>query len=496
MWRPDQAIYGPAVPGPQPGFHQQRINMRPVTLEPTDKPVWPEDEVKEELEFQASGRNLPTLAPDAESRQTALGVHVGLPDRLHGYALKSLPGEAISLATHDYYLLSIPTSFSAPDNIIPRRLKLELILQDASGAKPPRIPVARRLHPATKVSTDITRLGTLKIDLAQALQQISPWLPDLLTAHTGGSLDLRRIRARVQADGRNSHVIRWRIADTKIAYDFNPSCVVEVPKAAQLTVNARLHVEVWKRTAIAFHKTYLIASRPTQYTLLNSVQVENLATGTEIILPRLSQERPREPRGAGDSTSIVKRDLPAPERLRTEPVLPTARIQQAERGNPAPAAPACGRGHPTTSFLQQVLVGEPGYCRECMAQMLGRCPSCGVRIRELLPWIGPDDAEGPGHYTPSALCDKCGYLFPWSTRQQRINHLENMIDREKLDGTTRLIVAHDLMLLRVYDDLDEDEQLELWRRIKNKAPDFVTGPAWRIIETLLTAYLIESLSIV
>jgi hypothetical protein len=124
--------------------------------------------------------------------------------------LKPRPGGYLPTADFDYYLIAVPTTFATElraRGVTPRRLALELTLGDASGEAPPRIPVARYLYPGSKVATEITNVGKFAVDLGKAvkaMQMVWPGLPDVLTAKTGGSIDIKKVRAHVQAIGKGS----------------------------------------------------------------------------------------------------------------------------------------------------------------------------------------------------------------------------------------------------------------------------------------------------
>ncbi len=289
------AIFGSATPGQSPNISnewRQTVKMLPMTLVRTTDPVWPADEVLEEWSSREAGHDFPPLAPAHIADQMAGELRVDLPDRLLGYVIKLSSNPFLATAGYDYYGLCVPTTFSAQPNIIPRRLRLQLTFEDATGAEPQRLPIACQLYPGTEVATEITNIGQFQIDLGQAFKKtmwvFAPGMPDLLTARTGGSLDLKRVRARVQAAGLNSHRCDWRIADTKIAYVFNPACIVQVPKGAQLAVNARLHVEARKKVALIFYRTYFETSEPRRYLLADpdgqAISPDNLSDGSEVTL--------------------------------------------------------------------------------------------------------------------------------------------------------------------------------------------------------------------
>ena len=58
-----------------------------------------------------------------------------------------------------------------------------------------------------------------------------------------------------------------------------------------------------------------------------------------------------------------------------------------------------------------------------------------------------------------------------------------------------MLVGYDLMLLRVNNNFNEDRQLEIWRHIRNVAPELFNGSAQGIIATLLTARMRDRLGL-
>ena len=310
------AIFGSATAG-QPSISsewQQKITMMPMTLVPTTEPVWPDDEALEERASRDSGLDFPPLASDEEAKRIASEVRVELPDRLLGCVLKLPSNPWLATDSYEYYGLYVPTTFAAQPNIVPRRLRLQLTFGDATDENPQRPPIACQLYPGTKVATEITNIGDFKIDLGQAFQKtmwiLWPNMPQVLTAKMGGSLDLKKIRARVQAAGVSSHKCEWYIADTEIAYVFNPACIVQVPKGGQLTVSARLYIEARKKIALVFYRTYCRTSMPRRYILGREigqpVNSDDLADGSEVTLIQPGA------RDADEKTmySFVKSELP------------------------------------------------------------------------------------------------------------------------------------------------------------------------------------------
>lgn len=211
LWHPEHSIHGQEVPSPQAGDERERLHMRSVKLKLTSEPVWGEEEAREKESLQRDERPVPSLAPDAEASKIARDVYAALPDRIMVRAVA--PKD--SNLEYDYYLFSVPTTFYAARGIIPRRLSLQLVLADASGSIPPGIPISYEMNPGTQVATKIVNLGKLKIDLGSGLKAFWPTMPDVLTAKFGGSLDLKKVEAKVQAEGRNSQRCGWRISDTE-----------------------------------------------------------------------------------------------------------------------------------------------------------------------------------------------------------------------------------------------------------------------------------------
>jgi hypothetical protein len=134
-----------------------------------------------------------------------------------------------------------------------------------------------------------------------------------------------------------------------------------------------------------------------------------------------------------------------------------------------------------------------GFCPTCGSYVIARCPNCRIRIR--------GDLHVPGltvfdEYRPSAFCDGCGEPYAWATRQDRIYQLENLLDEEDIDDSTKLLVREDLERLRTAGaGLDDEAQLAIGGRIKNRAPGLLSGAAWNIGQGLLGAYLRQKLGL-
>lgn len=149
-------------------------------------------------------------------------------------------------------------------------------------------------------------------------------------------------------------------------------------------------------------------------------------------------------------------------------------------GQYMPAA-MCRRGHTITTDATNKPLGA--HCELCGAKVLGACPTCGNLIRGYysIPGVfySPD-------YTPPDFCHACGSPYPWAGRQARIYQLQNLLDDEQLDSADELVVREQLGAL-MNEDVDEQEQVRRWKRIKDAAPDFLLKAASQpIVASLIT----------
>jgi hypothetical protein len=152
----------------------------------------------------------------------------------------------------------------------------------------------------------------------------------------------------------------------------------------------------------------------------------------------------------------------------------------------------CRRGHVITS--DTTTSGRlTSRCGECGAEVLTTCPACGKQIRGDYKVPGVLDLTG-GYKAPS-FCGDCGAPFPWVGRQGRIYELMNRLDQEDLDPATELTVREQLEAL-ANPDIDEDEELRRWERVKKLAPDFWEKAGARaILVTLVSAYIKDKLGL-
>lgn len=154
-------------------------------------------------------------------------------------------------------------------------------------------------------------------------------------------------------------------------------------------------------------------------------------------------------------------------------------------------AAVCKRGHtrsdsvkigPSVTVHDSHLRLEGDYCAECGAAVIRRCEACSAPIRGRAAGISE-------FYSPPHFCDECGEPHPWLSRAGRVHLLQNRLDAEPdLDPAVRLKLADQLEALR-RSDLDDEEEVELLKRVKKLAP-----AAWektgvrQIVTTLATEW--------
>lgn len=231
----------------------------PLLLERTDEPVWQEDESREN-QMRADRGEEPTPFFNEEDANAALRlITVALPDRLQA-AIPKPDSERASTET-SHVGLQIPTSFSAPDSLVLRRIRLDLTLSAKAGLMP--VVVQMRPDPAIDVEThDWAELG---IDIGKAISVVTPRLADIFTGSIKGKSSRVAVRPWVQRIGLQRHNYSWRISDSAIAYNFNPVLVAQIDAHEALNISAVLHVEVQKSVFGVFRKSYGRFASPVWY---------------------------------------------------------------------------------------------------------------------------------------------------------------------------------------------------------------------------------------
>jgi Sel1 repeat len=236
----------------------------PVQMERTAEPVWPEDEAAEDELARGGAQAIPFME-DAEADAALRSISVSLPDRL--IAAPPQEGQkkdlalAYPLAGCDYFALQVPVSFSAPESMILRRVRLDLVLSSENET----VPVAIQMEPPADVGVTVHEIGEVSIDLGKVLAAMLPQMSGMFTARIGSKIEAVRVHPKIQASGLNKHEIRWRVSDSKIAYTFSPALLVQFAAASSITVSAKLHVEVRKRVMGAMYKTYGKNAAPRWY---------------------------------------------------------------------------------------------------------------------------------------------------------------------------------------------------------------------------------------
>jgi TPR repeat protein len=260
-------------------WRQQPAAMLHVPLERTSEPVWPEDEaaelaqpdatpipfmtdqeadkVLENITVELPDRLIPILAQGLDLHKSA-GLPMGRPaESLTGKLTGILPGPLASSC--DHVAFHIPTSYSAPESLILRRLRLDLFLSGEDAM----VPIAIFMQPGTEVDVSVQKIGDIGVDLGALVSALAPQLPPIFTASLGTKLERETVHPKVQASGLQRHNCSWRVADSQIAYDFNPALIAQF--AQTLMVSASLHIEVHKSVLGVFHKTYGTSATPMSY---------------------------------------------------------------------------------------------------------------------------------------------------------------------------------------------------------------------------------------
>jgi TPR repeat protein len=243
-----------------------------VPLERTAEPVWPEDEEAEAAEL---GRAFVPFMEDDEADSVLENITVALPDRLIPTLAQDLDpshkpfGQSASNVTrslreslpddYDYVAFHIPTSYSAHESLILRRLRLDVVLSGNGHV----LPIVILMRPGTGVDVSVNKIGELSVDLGRVVSTLLPYLPPVFTANVGAQIERTNVNPKVQASGLQKRKCSWRVADSRIAYDFNPALIALFSE--DLTVAASLHIEVRKRVLGVFHRTYGKSATPTWY---------------------------------------------------------------------------------------------------------------------------------------------------------------------------------------------------------------------------------------
>jgi len=161
----------------------------------------------------------------------------------------------------DYVAFKFPTSYySTRESVILRRLELDLTLSSEDNIEPMFI----HIEPGSDVAVEKQQLLEIGIDLGKLLSLV-PHVPDIFTAKVGTELNIEKVNLKIQASNTMQPHCHWLVADTKIAYNFNPALIAQFSKSRTLTIYAALRVDVRKRVFGVFHKTYGKNASPMWY---------------------------------------------------------------------------------------------------------------------------------------------------------------------------------------------------------------------------------------
>lgn len=157
-------------------------------------------------------------------------------------------------------------------------------------------------------------------------------------------------------------------------------------------------------------------------------------------------------------------------------------------------AAICRRGHVETVYVdprEQRALAE--NCPKCGARVLTACPSCDLRIRgkRHVPRV----VSGTAPPRPS-FCDGCGAAFPWASRSERIQELENLLDEEDIDDADRAVIQDALHRLADSIALSDKDEKQAWSTIKQRAgAALISPPVLRVVEGLVSAGLRQQLGL-
>jgi hypothetical protein len=107
----------------------------------------------------------------------------------------------------------------------------------------------------------------------------------------------------------------------------------------------------------------------------------------------------------------------------------------------------------------------------------------------------PSSAPLPGGYRgvlvaaahdPDPFCFNCGVPHRWATREQRVRHLENLLEFKDLDDAAQLTVIEQLAVLSApADEVDDAQRAGAAERVRRLAPKlWETGLP--VIQSVLT----------
>jgi len=151
----------------------------------------------------------------------------------------------------------------------------------------------------------------------------------------------------------------------------------------------------------------------------------------------------------------------------------------------------CRRGHVLADHLDHPdQGGVPKFCSACGAPVITHCEACSA---PLLGGYRGVIVAATKH--PKPFCFNCGAPHGWATREQRVRHLENLLEFDDLDEASQLTVIEELAVLAApADQVDDDTRVRAGERVRNLAPKlWETGRP--VIQSVLTEAANKSLGL-
>lgn len=147
-------------------------------------------------------------------------------------------------------------------------------------------------------------------------------------------------------------------------------------------------------------------------------------------------------------------------------------------------AAVCKRGHTITDSLDFLEMSNvPRFCADCGAPVVTQCESCSSPLLG-----GYRGSLSPELRPPDPFCYQCGAPHRWASREQRVGHLENLLEFEDLDEATQLAVIEQLAVLtKPVDEVEDAVQVTAADRIRKMAPSF-----WNSAVPVLQSVLSEA----
>ncbi|GAA0247432.1 hypothetical protein GCM10010492_53880 [Saccharothrix mutabilis subsp. mutabilis] len=234
-----------------PGSGETENQTCSIELQPTDTPVWPEDESREDE--QRAVDHLPPIepAPPGDVPEILRMFDLRLPKVL------TVHEEAGAAPGRRRVKVQIPvTVMLYSDYIVARRLAFTVHLQTGSGDT---VAIAYELEPPSDYDESVTPVGV----------ELEVKALDVASAKVKTSLDVKSGTPRVQVGGINTSDCRWIVADQKKILGFEPKVFVEIPDQEQLRLEAGLHIEVHRyllrAVHVPIHRAYGISRSPHAY---------------------------------------------------------------------------------------------------------------------------------------------------------------------------------------------------------------------------------------